>query len=104
MGMNRDMMARLQQMQERALKAQEEMNEKTVEGSAGGGAVSITVTGGLTVKSLKIAPEVVDPNDIEMLEDLVAAAVNEALQQVQALQMQQISGLAGQFGLGGLTR
>jgi len=56
------------------------------------------------VKSLKIAPEVVDPNDIEMLEDLVVAAVNEALQQVQALQMQQISGLAGQFGLGGLTR
>jgi DNA-binding YbaB/EbfC family protein len=104
MGMNRDMMARLQQMQEKALKAQQEMNEKTVEGSAGGGAVSITVTGGLEVKALKIAPEVVDPSDIEMLEDLVAAAVNEALQQVQALQMQQISGLAGQFGLGGLTR
>lgn len=104
MGMNRDMMARLQQMQERALKAQQELNDKAVEGSAGGGAVNITVTGGLTVKSLKIAPEVVDPNDIEMLEDLVAAAVNEALQGVQALQMQQISGLAGQFGLGGLTR
>jgi DNA-binding YbaB/EbfC family protein len=104
MGMNRDMMAKLQQMQERALKAQQEMNEKTVDGTAGGGAVTITVTGGLTVQSLKIAPEVVDPEDVEMLEDLVAAAVNEALQQVQALQMQQISGLAGQFGLGGLTR
>lgn len=100
MGMNRDMMARLQQMQARALKAQQELTEQTVDGSAGGGAVNITVTGGLKVQSLKIAPEVVDPDDIEMLEDLVTAAVNEALQKVQALQMQQISGLAGQFGLG----
>lgn len=99
MGMNRDMMARLQQMQERALKAQQELSEKTVEGSAGGGAVAITVTGGLQVQSLKIAPEVVDPNDVEMLEDLVTAALNEALQQVQTLQMQQLVGLAGQFGI-----
>ncbi len=99
MGMNRDMMARLQQMQERVIKAQQELNEQTVDGSAGGGAVSITVTGGLKVESLKIAPEVVDPDDIEMLEDLVTAAVSEALQQVQALQMQQLGGLAGQFGM-----
>lgn len=104
MGMNRDMMARLQQMQQQALKAQQELQEKTVEGSAGGGAVSITLTGGMTVQSLKIAPEVIDPDDVEMLEDLVTAAVNEALQQVQQLQMQQISGIAGQLGLGGLTR
>ncbi|MGB2694455.1 MAG: YbaB/EbfC family nucleoid-associated protein [Dehalococcoidia bacterium] len=99
MGMNRDMMARLQQMQERALKAQEQLNDQAVDGTAGGGAVSITVTGGLKVESLKIDPEVVDPNDVEMLEDLVTAAVNEALQKVQSLQMQQISGLAGQFGI-----
>ncbi len=99
MGMNRDMMARLQQMQQQALKAQEQLNDQTVDGSAGGGAVSITVTGGMKVQALKIAPEVVDPNDVEMLEDLVTAAVNEALQKVQNLQMQQISGLAGQFGL-----
>ena len=99
MGMNRDMMARLQQLQQQAMKAQAELGEQTAEGSSGGGAVNITVTGGLTVESLKIAPEVVDPDDIEMLEDLVTAAVNEALQKVQAMQMQQISGLAGQFGL-----
>jgi DNA-binding protein YbaB len=54
------------------------------------------------VKSLKIAPEVIDPDDVEMLEDLVTAALNEALQQVQALQMQSVSGLAGQFGISGL--
>ncbi|MCH7811420.1 MAG: YbaB/EbfC family nucleoid-associated protein [Chloroflexi bacterium] len=100
MGMNRDMMAKLQQMQQQVLKAQEELNEQTVDGSAGGGAISITVSGGLKVQSLKIEPEVVDPNDIEMLEDLVTAAVNEALGKVQALQMQQLGGLAGQFGLG----
>ncbi len=99
MGMNRDMMARLQQMQERALKAQQQLSEQTVDGSAGGGAVTISVSGGLKVQSLKIAPEVVDPGDIEMLEDLVTAAVNEALQKVQALQMQQVAGLAGQFGI-----
>jgi hypothetical protein len=100
MGMNRDMMARLQQMQAKALKAQEELTHQTVEGTSGGGAVSITVSGGMQVQGLKIAPEVVDPDDIEMLEDLVTAAVNEALQKVQALQMQQISGIAGQFGIG----
>jgi DNA-binding YbaB/EbfC family protein len=99
MGMNRDMMARLQQMQAQALKAQQQLAEQTVDGSAGGGAVSITVSGGLRVQSLKIAPEVVDPDDVEMLEDLVTAAVNEALQKVQGLQMQQVSGLAGQFGI-----
>lgn len=99
MGMNRDMMARLQQMQERMLKAQQQLNEQTVDGTAGGGAVSITVTGGLKVQSLTIAPEVVDPEEIEMLEDLVTAAVNEALQGVQELQAQQLGGLAGQLGL-----
>ena len=99
MGMNRDMMARLQQMQERAVKAQEELQERVVEGTAGGGAVSIAVTGGLQVKSLKIEREVVDPEDVEMLEDLVTAAVNEALQGVQGLQTEQIAGLAGQFGV-----
>ena len=100
MGMNRDMMARLQKVQEQALKAQQELSEQAVDGSAGGGAVRITVTGGLTVKSLKIAPEVVDPDDVEMLEDLVTAAGSEALQQVQALQAKQLAGLAGQFGIG----
>ena len=99
MGMNRDMMARLQQMQEKAMKAQAELQAQIVDGSAGGGAVTISVTGGLKVESLKIEPEVVDPDDIEMLEDLVTAAVNEALQKVQSLQTQQLAGLAGQFGI-----
>ncbi len=99
MGMNRDMMARLQQMQQSALKAQEDLHSQIVEGTSGGGAVKIEVTGGLNVESLKIDPEVVDADDIEMLEDLVIAALNEALQKVQGLQTQQLSGLAGQFGI-----
>jgi DNA-binding YbaB/EbfC family protein len=99
MGMNRDMMARLQQMQERAMQAQQELTEQIVDGTSGGGAVSVSITGGLQVQSLKIAQEVVDPEDVEMLEDLVTAALNEALQKVQGLQMQQVAGLAGQFGI-----
>jgi len=99
MGMNRDMMAKIQRMQEQALKAQQELNEQVVQGTAGGGAVTISVSGGLKVQGLKIAPEVIDPDDVEMLEDLVTAAVNEALQQVQALQTQQVAGMASQFGI-----
>ena len=99
MGMNRDMMAKLQQMQQSALKAQEDLHAQVVEGTSGGGAVKIQVTGGLNVESLKIDPEVVDADEIEMLEDLVTAALNEALQKVQGLQTQQLAGLAGQFGI-----
>ena len=99
MGTNRDMMAKLQQMQQNAMKAQEELYAQVVEGTSGGGAVKIMVTGGLNVESLKIDPEVVDGDDIEMLEDLVTAALNEALQKVQGLQTQQLAGLAGQFGI-----
>ena len=102
MGMNRDMMARLQQMQARALKAQQDLAEQAVEGTAGGGAVNITVTGGLKVQSLKIAPEVVDPDDIEMLEDLVTAAVNEALLKVQGLQAEQLASVASGLRLPGM--
>ena len=99
MGMNRDMMAKLQQMQQTALKAQEDLQAQIVEGTSGGGAVKIEITGGLSVESLKIDPEVVDAEDIETLEDLVTAALNEALQKVQGLQTQQLAGLAGQFGI-----
>lgn len=99
MGMNRDMMAKLQKLQEQAMKAQQDLEEQIVDGSSGGGAVAISITGGMRVQSLKIDPEVVDASDVEMLEDLVTAAVNEALQKVQGLQAQQISGLAGQFGI-----
>ncbi len=102
MAMNRDMMAKLGQMQERLMKAQADLAEKRADGSAGGGAVQVVLTGGMKVDSLKIDKEVIDPDDVEMLEDLVTAALNEALAKVQALQMGQLAGLAGSLGLGGM--
>ena len=102
MGMNRDMMAKVGQMMQQAQKAQAELAEKRAEGSSGGGAVQIVVTGGLKVESLKIDKEVIDPDDAEMLEDLLTAALNEVLAKVQSLQMGQLVGLAGSLGIGGL--
>jgi DNA-binding YbaB/EbfC family protein len=100
MSMNRDMMAKLAQMQERLAKAQSDLAEKRAEGTSGGGAVQIVVTGGMKVDSLKIDKEVVDPEDVEMLEDLLTAALNEVLAKVQSLQMGQLVGLAGSLGIG----
>lgn len=102
MAMNRDMMAKLAQMQERLVKAQADLAEKRAEGTAGGGAVTITLTGGMKVDSLKIDREVIDPEDPEMLEDLLTAALNEVLAKVQSLQMGQLAGLAGSLGIGGI--
>jgi len=102
MKMNRDMMRQVQQMQERLAKAQQELESMAVEGTAGGGAVSITINGKLEVQSVKIAPEVVDPDDVEMLEDLVTAALNEALQKQQALQAEHMSSLTAGLRLPGM--
>ncbi len=101
MGMNRDAMARLQQMQGQLMKSQADLAEHRVSATSGGGAVAVTVTGGLKVEALTIQPEVIDADDAEMLQDLVIAALNEALEKVNGLQMQTLIGLAGQLGLGG---
>ena len=79
MAMNRDMMAKIAQMQERLVKAQADLAEKRAEGTSGGGAVHVVLTGGMQVESLKIDKEVIDPDDVEMLEDLLTAALNEVL-------------------------
>ncbi|HYM14858.1 MAG TPA: YbaB/EbfC family nucleoid-associated protein [Dehalococcoidia bacterium] len=102
MAMNRDMMAKLAQMQGRLVKAQADLSEKRAEGTSGGGAVHIVLTGGMKVDSLNVDKEVVDPDDVEMLEDLLTAALNEVLGKVQSLQMSQLAGLAGSLGIGGL--
>jgi nucleoid-associated protein EbfC len=102
MKMNRDMMRQLQQMQSKLAKAQEELNTLTAEGSAGGGAVKAIVSGNLEIRSLKISPEVIDPDDVEMLEDLVIAAFNEALQKAQALQQEHMSGLTSGLNFPGM--
>jgi len=100
--MNRDMMAQLAQMQERLAKAQEEIENRVATATAGGGAVTVEITGAYRVKSLKIEPDVVDPDDMGMLEDLVTAAVNEALQQVQAFHSDNLGALTGGLNIPGL--
>lgn len=105
---NMQQMAKMmQKMQADMAKAQEELKTATVEATAGGGAVTVEVTGELVFKSLKIAPEAVDPEDPEMLSDLVLAAVNQGIQAAQELQAQKMGAATGGLGdlaggLGGL--
>jgi DNA-binding YbaB/EbfC family protein len=89
-----------QKMQEDMLAAQESLKDETVEASAGGGMVKVTVTGDLVVKSITVDPEAVDPEDVELLQDMVLAAVNEGLRSAQELAASRMGGIAG--GLGGL--
>ena len=78
-GMNMNMIKQAQKMQQDMLKMQQELEEKTYEASAGGGVVTATVSGKRELKSLTIDPDAVDPDDVEMLQDMVIAAVNEAI-------------------------
>jgi len=96
------MMQQAQRMQEELLKAQEEAKQKTAEGAAGGGMVTVTITGGLEVRRVKIDPAAVDPKDVGMLEDLVAAAVNQAIAKAQELQAEAMRGAAGGLNIPGL--
>jgi DNA-binding YbaB/EbfC family protein len=89
-----------QQMQQQLLAAQAEAAEQVHEGSAGGGAVRIEVTGGMEFRSVVIRPDAVDPDDVDMLQDLVLAAINDAVAKVTAAQQDALGGIGG--GLGGL--
>ena len=101
--MNREMMRRAQQLQAKLQKTQEELANETVEASSGGGAVTVVVTGHQEVKSIKISPEVVDADDVEMLEDLVMSALNEAMRKSQELAASRLGALTGGLNLPGLT-
>jgi nucleoid-associated protein EbfC len=100
------MLKQVQQMQAEMAKAQEQLENEVVEASAGGGMVTVKVTGGLEVKEVRIDPEAIDPEDADMLQDLVLAAVNEALRSAQELAASRLGaatgGLGGPGGLGGL--
>jgi nucleoid-associated protein EbfC len=91
-----------QQMQAEMAKAQEQLKNEIVEASAGGGMVKVTMTGDLQLREIKIDPEAVDPEDVDMLQDMVAAAVNEALRSAQELAASRMGGIAGLGGGGGL--
>jgi len=94
-----NIMKQAQQMQERVKKLQEEAGAKTVEASSGGGMVTVIANGRQEVLSIKIDPSVVDPKDIDMLQDLVTAAVNEALRKSQDLMKEEMGKLTAGMGL-----
>ena len=100
-GMNMNMVKQAQKMQQEMLKMQEELNNKEYTATAGGGVVSATITGKKVLKDLVIDPEAVDPDDVEMLQDLVMAAVNEALREGEKTREETMSKLAP-AGMGGM--
>jgi hypothetical protein len=89
------MMKQVQEMQRKMAQAQEELANETVEVSAGGGTVTVVMSGSLEVREIRIQPEAVDPDDVEMLQDLVIAATNEALRAAQDLAQQKLGGATG---------
>ena len=92
----------VQELQAKMLEAQEALGEQTVTVSVGGGAVTVVMTGHQKLQSIKIAPEAVDPEDVEMLEDLIIAAVNEASEKASELATQSLASLTGGLGIPGL--
>ncbi len=102
MGNMQKMMKQAQKMQANMAKLQEELGEKTVEVSAGGGAIKVVITGKQEVKEMVIDPEVVDPDDVEMLQDLLIAAFNEAVRKSQDMVSQEMSKLTGGMKIPGL--
>ena len=100
--MNRRMIQQAQQLQAQLLKAQKELAEMTVEASSGGGAVTVVMNGQQQIQSVKISPEVIDPEDVEMLEDMVLSAVREAQNKAQELAAKQMGGLTGGLNIPGL--
>ncbi len=100
-----DMMMRIQKMQEEMQRVQEEVENSEFSASAGGGAVEVTVTGKHEITSIKMKPEVVDPEDIDMLEDLLMASLNEAIRKANDTMEQTMNGVTGGLnipGMGGL--
>ncbi|MCB8985237.1 MAG: YbaB/EbfC family nucleoid-associated protein [Ardenticatenaceae bacterium] len=96
------MLSQMQAMQQQMVEAQEALANETVTVTAGGGAVSIVISGHQRVQSITINPEVVDPEDVEMLQDMLVAAVNAAIEQSQALSAERMEGITGGMG-GGLN-
>lgn len=96
------MMKKVQKMQQDMLKMQEELKNRTVEATAGGGAVTVVVTGRKTVEKVTIAPSAIDPEDVEMLEDLVTTAINEAMRKVDEMTEKEMGKITGGMKLPGM--
>jgi nucleoid-associated protein EbfC len=96
------MMKQVQKMQEDMARAQDELSKEVVEASAGGGMVTVKVTGALELIEIKIDPEAVDPEDVEILQDMILAASNEALRTAQDMVQKRLGGLTSGLNLPGL--
>ncbi|RME82391.1 MAG: YbaB/EbfC family nucleoid-associated protein [Caldilineae bacterium] len=94
-----DMMAQVQQMQEQMAAVNEALADETLEVSAGGGVITVVVTGQQEIREIRIEPDVVDPEDVEMLQDLIVAAVNEALEQSRKLASERMEAITAGLGL-----
>ena len=101
--MNKFMFQQAQKLQAKLAKAQEELNDLTVEGSSGGGAVKVIMNGQQEMQSVEISPEVVNPEDVELLQDLVLTAVSEALAKSKEAAAKHLGGLTGGLKIPGLT-
>lgn len=98
-GNMKQQMAQVQALQKQMEDAQNEINEMETTATSGGGAVSVTVSGDKQIKEIVLAPEIVDPDDIEMLQDLILTATNEALRQMDEISENEMSKITGGFGL-----
>ena len=96
------MMKKVQKMQSDMLKMQEELKKRTVEASAGGGAVTVVVSGKKEVKAVKIDPSAVDPEDVEMLEDMILTAINDGMKQIDEMTEKEMSKVTGGMKLPGM--
>lgn len=97
------LMKQAQEMQAKLAKIQEDLAKKTVEATSGGGMVRVTVNGQFMLSSIKVDPAVIDPEEVEMLEDLVRAAVNEGLRRAREMASEEMSKLTGGFKIPGIT-
>jgi nucleoid-associated protein EbfC len=98
-GMGGNLMAQVRKMQEEMEKAQSQLAEEVITGSAGGGMVEIEMDGHQNVKAVRLKPEIVDPDDVEMLQDLLLAAINDASEKVKALAEERMGGVTGGLDL-----
>ena len=101
-GNMQNMIKQAQQMQQRVMEAQQKVAESEVTSTAGGGVVKLTMTGDMRVKDIELDPQIVDPDDVEMLQDLMVAAFNDCAQRVDALKEEIMGQAAGGMNLGGL--
>lgn len=97
-----NLFAQVQEMQQQMASQQEALAEETISVSAGGGAITIEITGHQRVKSIELDPDLIDPEEIEMLQDLLVASINSAIEQSQALAAQKMEGLTGGLDLNDL--